>query len=103
MENIAVARKILHALDRPESLLRFVTDRPAHDRRYALNCTKVKSDIGWEPHWDFERGLAETIRWYQTNSAWLEKTRNGEYNSYFERHYLHRESAAGQVQKSARA
>jgi dTDP-glucose 4,6-dehydratase len=103
MENIAVARKILHALDRPESLLRFVTDRPAHDRRYALNCTKLKSNIGWEPLWDFERGLAETIRWYQANSAWLEKTRSGEYQSFFERHYLHRESAAGPVQKTARA
>jgi dTDP-glucose 4,6-dehydratase len=103
MGNIDVARKILHALGRPERLLRFVTDRPAHDRRYALNCTKVKSNIGREPLLDFERGLAETIHWYQANSVWLEETRSGEYNSYFERHYLHRESAAGPVQKTARA
>jgi len=97
MENIAVARKILHALNRPESLLRFVTDRPAHDRRYALNCTKVKSDIGWEPLWDFDGGLAETIRWYQTNSAWLEETRSGQYRDYFERHYVHRETTFAAV------
>ena len=101
MENIAVARKILQALERPESLLRFVTDRLAHDRRYALNCTKVKSQLGWEPHWNFERGLAETIRWYQANTAWLEETRSGEYSSYFERQSVHRELAASQQRTAA--
>lgn len=92
MENVAVVRRILKALDRPESLLQFVTDRPAHDRRYALDCTKLKRELGWEPQWNFDRGLAETIRWYQKNSTWLEETRSGQYRDYFERHYVHRET-----------
>ncbi len=91
MENIGVARRILRALGRPEDLLCFVADRPAHDRRYALDCTKLKNELGWEPRWDFDRGLAETIRWYQENSEWLRETRSGQYRDYFERHYVNRQ------------
>ncbi len=91
LENIAVARRILRALGRPESLLKFVTDRPAHDRRYALDCAKLKRELAWEPQWNFDRGLAETVRWYQENGEWLDETRSGEYQSYFERHYERRE------------
>lgn len=76
LENIAVARKILKVLDRPESLLKFVTDRLAHDRRYALDSTKLKNELGWKAVRDFDHGLAETIRWYQENSDWLEQTRS---------------------------
>jgi dTDP-glucose 4,6-dehydratase len=90
LENITVARKILNALKRPESLLKFVSDRLAHDRRYALDCTKLKNDLGWKPSWEFDHGLVETIRWYRENSAWLEETRSGEYQKYFERHYVRR-------------
>jgi len=90
LENIVVVRKILSTLKQPESLLKFVADRPAHDRRYALDCTKLKSEFGWEPAWKFDRGLGETIRWYQENSAWLKETRSGEYQKYFERHYVRR-------------
>jgi dTDP-glucose 4,6-dehydratase len=90
LENITVAREILRTLKQPESLLNFVVDRPAHDRRYALDCTKLNSQLGWEPAWKFDRGLEETIRWYQENSAWLEETRSGEYQKYFERHYVRR-------------
>ena len=90
LENITVARQILNTLKRPESLLKFVSDRLAHDRRYALDCTKLKNDLGWKPSWEFDRGLTETIRWYQENSAWLEETRSGEYQKYFERHYVRR-------------
>lgn len=92
LENLAVARQVLRALNRPESLVQFVTDRPAHDRRYALDCTKLREELGWEPHWDFEDGLAETIRWYRENPAWLKEARSGEYRAYFERHYLRREA-----------
>jgi dTDP-glucose 4,6-dehydratase len=91
LENISVARSILRALKRPDTLLKFVTDRPAHDRRYALDCGKLKGELGWEPNWDFDRGLSETVRWYQANTAWLEETRSGEYRNYFERHYIRRE------------
>ncbi len=90
LENIAVVRKILRALNRPESLLNFVTDRLAHDRRYALNCAKLENELGWKPVWEFGRGLEETIRWYQENSSWLEETRSGEYQNYFDRHYVRR-------------
>jgi dTDP-glucose 4,6-dehydratase len=88
--NITVARKILSALKQPESLLKFVTDRPAHDRRYALDCAKLKNELGWQPRWEFDRSLEETIRWYREHSAWLEETRSGEYQKYFERHYVRR-------------
>ncbi len=90
LENITVVRKILLALNRPESLLKFVTDRLAHDRRYALNCTKLQNELGWKPGWEFARGIEETIRWYQENSSWLEETRSGEYQNYFDRHYVRR-------------
>ncbi len=91
LENLAVARQVLRALERPENLVQFVTDRPAHDRRYALDWTKLREELGWRPQWDFERGLAETIRWYRENPAWLAETSSGEYRAYFERHYLRRE------------
>jgi len=96
LENITVARMILAALDRSESLLKFVTDRLAHDRRYALDCTKLTTELGWSPSWNLESGLAQTIQWYKDNSDWLEETRSGEYRTYFERHYAHR-GLAGQV------
>jgi dTDP-glucose 4,6-dehydratase len=91
LENIEVVRTILTTLGRSENLLRFVADRPAHDRRYALDFTKLKEELGWEPVYRFSAGLAETIRWYQENASWLEETRSGEYRNYFERHYVRRE------------
>lgn len=91
LENIVVARKILQLLGRSESLLKFVADRLAHDRRYAVDCTKLKNSLGWEPRWRFEDGLADTIRWYQENFDWLQDTRSGEYLNYFDRHYTRRD------------
>ncbi|HXZ29257.1 MAG TPA: dTDP-glucose 4,6-dehydratase [Terriglobales bacterium] len=95
LENIVVARKISQILGKPESLLKFVSDRPAHDRRYALDCSKLRNELGWRPTCSFEKGLAETIRWYQDNTAWLQEARSGEYQRYFERHYLRREEPLG--------
>jgi dTDP-glucose 4,6-dehydratase len=92
LENISVARAILRTLERPETLLKFVSDRPAHDRRYALDCAKLRTQLSWNPLWTFDRGLAETVRWYQENAEWLRETRSGEYQSYFERHYVRRET-----------
>ena len=91
LENIVVARKILHQLGRPESSLKFVADRLAHDRRYALDCTKLRDSLGWKPRWEFEKGLAATITWYQQNADWLQETRSGQYQNYFERHYVRRD------------
>jgi dTDP-glucose 4,6-dehydratase len=98
-ENINIARSILRTLKRPETLLKFVTDRLAHDRRYALDCGKIKRELGWAATWEFEKGLAETIRWYQMNKLWLEEILNGEYREYFERHYLRKDQTLTAVAK----
>jgi dTDP-glucose 4,6-dehydratase len=91
LENLTVARKILAAFGRPETLLTFVSDRPAHDRRYALDCSKLRRELGWSPAWDFDRGLAETIDWYRNSGTWLQEILSGEYQEYFERHYINRD------------
>jgi dTDP-glucose 4,6-dehydratase len=100
LENIVVVKKILKEMNRSEDLLQFVTDRPAHDRRYALDCTKLQNDLGWQAASTFEIGLAATVRWYEENHAWLDETRSGEYKKYFERHYARREetlAASGRI------
>jgi dTDP-glucose 4,6-dehydratase len=91
LENVVVVRTVLQTLGCPETLLTYVSDRLAHDRRYALDCGKLAKALGWQPMREFAEGLAETIRWYQENTAWLEETRSGEYQKYFDRHYLRRE------------
>ena len=91
LRNLEVAQRILRALERDENLLQFVSDRPAHDRRYALDCRKLKSELGWQPQVRFEDGLAQTIAWYREHATWLAETRSGEYREYFERHYTRRE------------
>jgi dTDP-glucose 4,6-dehydratase len=98
MRNIEVVRMILALLGKPEGLIKFVTDRPGHDLRYAIDSTKMKQELGWEPRWKFSDGLASTVRWYRENAAWLQETRSGAYRDYFDRHYHHREQtfAAGQ-------
>lgn len=73
IENINVAHKILRMLGKSQDLLIFVTDRLAHDRRYALDCSKLRSEIGWQPIWDFRQGLADTVHWYQNNRQWLKE------------------------------
>jgi len=93
MRNVEVARKILEILERPAHLICFVSDRLGHDRRYSVDCEKLKRSMGWEPRLDFERGLRETIGWYMENASWLEETRSGQYREDFERHYLRRGAA----------
>ena len=88
--NLDVVRTILRTLGKPETLIRHVTDRKAHDRRYAMDSTKLQQELNWHPQWTFEAGLADTIRWYQQNTAWLDETRSGDYRNYFERHYAQR-------------
>ncbi len=89
--NLDIVRTILKTLGRDESLIEHVTDRKAHDRRYAMDSAKLLAELGWRPQWNFEDGLADTICWYQANQAWLAETRSGDYRNYFERHYVHRE------------
>lgn len=89
-KNIVVAKAILKHVGKDETLLTYVTDRPGHDRRYAINPRKVQSELGWVPDWSFEDGLRSTVQWYQDNSAWCENVRSGEYRSYYQRQYEQR-------------
>ena len=73
--NLEITREILRELNKPWSLVKFVADRPGHDRRYAIDYTRIKQELGWQPEVDFKQGLKETIKWYQRNKAWW-KQRN---------------------------
>jgi dTDP-glucose 4,6-dehydratase len=88
--NLKIVRTILQYLGKPESLLQYVEDRPGHDRRYALDSSKIQRELGWTPKISFEEGIRRTIDWYQTNAKWLEHTRSGEYRKYYDRHYTRR-------------
>lgn len=85
--NLEVVKLILKALGKPESLIKFVTDRPGHDRRYAIDPTKIETELGWKPEYTFETGIAQTIQWYLDNREWWEKILSGEYSRYFENMY----------------
>jgi dTDP-glucose 4,6-dehydratase len=89
-ENIALAKSLLRLLEKPESLLTFVKDRPGHDRRYALDCKKIENEIGWKPAVGLEEGLRRTIKWYKGNSEWLSNVRDGDYQSYYQKYYENR-------------
>lgn len=86
-ENIEVVKAILDALGRPHSLLKFVTDRLGHDRRYAIDPTKAETELGWKPAVSWEEGLAGTIEWYRMNEDWVGRVRSGEYRDYYEKMY----------------
>lgn len=85
--NIEVVRTILRLLGRSDELIEHVSDRPGHDRRYAIDCSKAERELGWSPHVTFEEGLEATVRWYQENRPWVDSIRSGEYHSYYERQY----------------
>lgn len=85
--NLEVVKTILKALDKPESLIKFVTDRPGHDRRYAIDPTKLEKELGWKPEYTFDTGIAMTIEWYLNNKSWWQNIINGEYTKYFDKMY----------------
>ena len=85
--NLDIVHTLLELLGKPHSLIRFVTDRLGHDRRYATDPIKIESELGWRPQETFESGIEKTVRWYQTNSEWVARTRSGEYLEYYERTY----------------
>jgi dTDP-glucose 4,6-dehydratase len=84
--NLAITREILRLLGKPESLIQAVTDRPGHDRRYALDSTKV-AQLGWAPRHPFAAALAATVRWYREHEAWWQPLKSGEFLAYYERQY----------------
>lgn len=85
--NLAVAKEILKLLNKEERLLEFVQDRPGHDRRYAMDYSKIKNELGWEPSVDFSQGLAKTITWYENNEAWWRRCKSGQYQEYYQKQY----------------
>ena len=88
--NLTVAKTILDRLGKPHSLLRFVADRPGHDRRYAIDFSKIERELGWKPSASFEDGIGLTVEWYQTHRDWWKKIRTGEYLVYYKRMYENR-------------
>lgn len=85
--NIDLARLILRALGKPDSLIAHVTDRLGHDRRYALDTGKLERELGWRPRMLFEVGLQETVRWYESRQAWWRRIKDGEYREYYHKTY----------------
>ncbi len=85
--NLELTHLLLKATGKPASLIRYVTDRPGHDRRYAIDCSKVERELGWRPAMRFEEGLRDTVRWYRENEEWVRNIRSGEYLKYYERQY----------------
>jgi dTDP-glucose 4,6-dehydratase len=105
VENLTMARRLLRATGKPETLLAYVKDRPGHDRRYALTCDKMERDLGWKPAMSLDDGLRQTIDWYRTNTKWLAGVRDGGYLSYYQKYYENRDSSlhaiadSGQISK----
>jgi dTDP-glucose 4,6-dehydratase len=85
--NLEVAESVLAALGKQKSLLKFVVDRPGHDRRYAIDPSLAESELDWRPRETWESGLEKTIKWYQENGRWIERTRNLEYRKYYQQQY----------------
>lgn len=87
ISNIEVIRKIIVLLGKDESGIEYVKDRPGHDRRYALDWTKIKNELGWEPLYSFEEWLEKTVTWYKDNQAWWKRVKSGDYKAYYEKQY----------------
>jgi dTDP-glucose 4,6-dehydratase len=85
--NLDVVQSLLEALGKPRSLIKFVKDRPGHDRRYAIDPSFIESELGWQPRETWSSGLTKTINWYRENSEWLENTRSGAYRDYYKLQY----------------
>lgn len=85
--NMEIVRLILQALDKPESLITHVQDRPGHDRRYAIDNTKITGELGWSPAYTFDRGIHETIQWYLGHRDWTERITSGAYREYYRKMY----------------
>jgi dTDP-glucose 4,6-dehydratase len=85
--NLRIVRELLRILQKPESLIEYVKDRPGHDRRYAIDARKARGELGWEPRISFAEGLERTVHWYVANRGWWDRVRSGEYRSYYEKNY----------------
>lgn len=87
ISNLTVIKKILHVMEKDESEIEFVKDRPGHDRRYALDWSKIKNKLGWQPEHSFDEWLNKTIEWYKTHQDWWKRVKNGDYQNYYKKQY----------------
>ena len=85
--NIEIAKKIIKLLGKDENSIEFVKDRPGHDRKYDVDWSKIKSELGWQPLHDFDEWLRETVKWYKDNEDWWRKVKSGEYKNYYKKQY----------------
>ncbi len=99
-ENLTLVRRILNLTGKRESLVSYVQDRPGHDRRYALDCKKIETELGWTPAIPLEDGLRQTVDWYKNHGNWLAGVRSREYLSYYEKYYENRESSLRAIARS---
>ena len=87
INNLEVVKKIIALMGKDESLIEFVKDRPGHDRRYAIDWSKIKNELGWEPKYDFDTWLGKTIEWFKEHESWWRNVKSGEYREYYEKQY----------------
>lgn len=92
--NIEIVNLIIKTIGKSENLIKYVKDRPGHDRRYAIDNTKITTQLGWKPQYTFEQGMKETIEWYLNNTEWIENIVSGDYMGYYEKMYNCVEEAA---------
>ena len=90
MQNIEITKLLLTILNKPESLIKYVTDRPGHDLRYAIDCSKAEAELGWKPETEFDTGLKETVQWYLDHPEWVNRIRSGQYMKYYDQQYGNR-------------
>ena len=95
--NLDLVQRILRILNKPDSLIESVRDRPGHDRRYAVDATKLGGELGWAPLIPFEQGLKETVEWYQSNRSWVDRVRTGKYQRYYRRMHGQRETTLDEI------
>jgi len=87
MKNIEIVKLILSSLNKSDNLIEFIKDRPGHDRRYAIDSTKIRNELGWKPEFDFHKAISDTINWYIENKYWWERIVSGDYINYYKLQY----------------
>ena len=90
MPNLEIVKLILQNLKKEEDLIEFVKDRPGHDRRYAIDSTKIQTELGWKPEFQFDSAIQQTIGWYLENKNWWQRIISGEYQNYYNLQYTNR-------------
>ncbi|MFH1942652.1 MAG: dTDP-glucose 4,6-dehydratase [bacterium] len=85
--NLSLVKQLLSIMNKPESLIKFVKDRPGHDRRYAIDSSKIQKELSWQPQYGFEEGLQHTVHWYLKKDPWWRSIKSGEYRQYYEKQY----------------